>query len=172
MLLLSFLLTEKYSKGYSHAGVVNLVVAVAAVGSVVGDFVAVGDVDSADIVVAVVDQTAAVAIVWIVDVVVCTRVVVLAGPTVAAAREALDVVACSGGVGVVDVVATVNLVVVDDVGIVVDSADAADTADAVAVVSAVGAPFVDVAENIAADGIVVVVVATLAVDSRFVVLVY
>ena len=41
--------------GYSHTGFVILVVAVAAVGTVVGDFVAVGDVGSADIVVAVVD---------------------------------------------------------------------------------------------------------------------
>ena len=91
----------------------------------------------------------------------------------AAARESIDVVACSGGIGVVDVVATVNLVVVDDVGIVVDSADAADTAVAVAVVAAVVEPFVDVAENIAADYIVVVVVvAKLAADRRlFVVLV-
>ena len=89
----------------------------------------------------------------------------------AAARESIvDVVARSGGIGVVDVVATVNLVVVDDIGIVVDSADAADT---VAGVAAAVDPLINVAENIAVDYIVVVVVvAKLAADRRlFVVLV-
>ena len=94
-------------------------------------------------------------------------------PAAAAKESIVGVVACSDGIGVVDVVATVNLVVVDDVGIVVDSADAADTADTVAGDAAAIDQFVDVAENIAADYIVVVVVvAKLAADRRlFVVLV-
>ena len=96
--------------------------------------------------------------------------IAVAGLPAATVRESIvDVVACSGGIGVVGAVVTVEMIGVDDVGIVVINADATDVADVADELSAAGATFVDTAENIAADDIVVVVVAKLAVVGQFVV---